>query len=313
MKGPEAMEIVGDLASQQWGLVTSAQAKRDGVDQPSLRRMSEQGALVRIRHGVYASASTSMSAELEVKAQWLAVRPDMMAAERVSDPSLASETVVSHTTAAEMWGIGDLWSDGIHFTVGDRRRSRQPGVRFHRADVSGQDWTIHPESGLPVTTVVRTIVDLAKDDHEPDHLLGLVADAAEASLLEEQELLDAFVDRENAFGVDRGDRKALRTLLGSVFPEEKEVRRTRSVVDQAMSPLWEQVNQLSESLASRVNWGEVVPDPLTQHLERIASPRRYAEPIMPRSGGHVQDTDIRDVGNIENEEDTRPDHHRSEE
>ncbi|MGV0430774.1 hypothetical protein ACUY22_11015 [Corynebacterium tuberculostearicum] len=32
MKGAEAAEVVGDLASQQWGLVTTAQATACGVD-----------------------------------------------------------------------------------------------------------------------------------------------------------------------------------------------------------------------------------------------------------------------------------------
>lgn len=39
---------------------------------------------------------------------WLALRPELMAAEHTGDPYLAAEAVVSHTTAAEMWGIGDL-------------------------------------------------------------------------------------------------------------------------------------------------------------------------------------------------------------
>ena len=46
MKGLEATEIVSDLASQQWGLVTSTQAKNNGVDLPSLRRLKKRGALV---------------------------------------------------------------------------------------------------------------------------------------------------------------------------------------------------------------------------------------------------------------------------
>ena len=128
MKSYEATEILGDLASQQWGLFTSAQAKDHDVDLPSLRRLERRGVFVRVRHGVYASATTALSAELELKAQWLALRPSLMAAERISDSSLVAEAVVSHTTAAEMWEIGDLWPDGFHFTVSHRRRSRQTDV-----------------------------------------------------------------------------------------------------------------------------------------------------------------------------------------
>ena len=189
--------------------------------------MAERGALVRVRHGVYANIATTLSAELEVKAQWLALRPELMAAERVSDPVLAAEAVVSHTTAAEMWWIGDLWPDGIHFTVSDRRRSRQLDVRFHRAYLADADWVVHPEIGLLMITVARTIADLVQDGHETDHLLTLVADAGRKSLLEEDEMLDALAGHEDPLGVDRGDRRGLKTLLEDYFPEDRVVRRAR--------------------------------------------------------------------------------------
>ena len=43
MKGVEAVEVVGDLASQQWGLVTTAQAAACGVDPQSLQRHEDGG------------------------------------------------------------------------------------------------------------------------------------------------------------------------------------------------------------------------------------------------------------------------------
>ncbi|MGP5029501.1 MULTISPECIES: type IV toxin-antitoxin system AbiEi family antitoxin domain-containing protein [Corynebacterium] len=276
MKGSEAMEVLGDLASQQWGLVTSTQAKDSGVDLPSLRRLAQRGALVRIRHGVYANIATTLSAELEVKAQWLALRPELMAADRVSDPALASEAVVSHTTAAEMWGIGDLWPDGIHFTVRDRRRSRQTDVRFHRADLGDKDWTIHPEIGLPMTTVARTIVDLAQDGHETDHLLALVADAGRKSLLEEDELLDALAGHEDALGADRGDRRGLKTLLDGYFPEDRVVRRARLIVDEALRPVQAQMDALMELLISKIAYPEAITSSLQQHAKLFNSPIQSA-------------------------------------
>ncbi|MCT1415106.1 type IV toxin-antitoxin system AbiEi family antitoxin domain-containing protein [Corynebacterium sanguinis] len=47
MKGVEAVEVVGDLASQQWGLVTTAQAAACGVDPQSLQRHEDGGRSVR--------------------------------------------------------------------------------------------------------------------------------------------------------------------------------------------------------------------------------------------------------------------------
>ena len=272
MKGSEVTDIVSDLASQQWGLVTSAQAKGSGVDQPALRRLVEHGFLVRVRHGVYASAATTLSSELEVKAQWLALRPELMAADRVGDSVLAAAVVVSHTTAAEMWGIGDLWPDGIHFTTVDRRRSRQSDVRFHRAGLTDTDWTIHPEVGLPVTTVARTILDLARAGHEPDHLLGLVADAGRKSLLDERDLIDALAGYEDAFGVNQGDRRGLKVLLDDYFPEDRVVRRARSAVDEALRPFQAKMDTLLNSLMPQMSWPEAMTNPLQQYTELLSSP-----------------------------------------
>ncbi|MGQ4533961.1 type IV toxin-antitoxin system AbiEi family antitoxin domain-containing protein [Dermabacteraceae bacterium P13115] len=220
----EAAEILFDLASQQWGLVTSTQARDRGVDLPSLRRLEKSGVLARIRHGVYASSTVTQSSELEVKAHWLALRPEMMAADRTSEPS-AVEAVVSHTTAAEMWGIGDLWPDGAHFTVRYRKRSRQVDVRFHRADLAEDEWVIHPSSGLPITTVARTVFDLAQAGHEPEHLRTLIYDAAHKTLLtNEGELIDYFAGCEEALGVERGDTRGLTSLLKGYFPEDREAQ-----------------------------------------------------------------------------------------
>lgn len=268
MKVLEAMETIGDLASQQWGMVTSAQAKGNGMDLPTLRRLAAHGALVRIRHGVYANNATTLSAELEVKAQWLALRPELLAAARIGDPKLAGEVVVSHTTAAEIWEIGDLWPDGIHFTVSDRRRSRQADARFHRDDLNDTDWMIHPEAGIPATTVARTISDLAQVGHEPDHLLKLVSDAAGKSLTDGQELLDAFAGHEDVFGVDRGDRRGLKTLLDVYFPEDEVARQVRSVVDEALRPFQEQLDALSDLLKPILALSEAtVKPPLKSNAE----------------------------------------------
>lgn len=250
MSTSEALAILGELSSQQWGLATSAQAQAEGVGLHTLRRLAEQGTLTRVRHGVYASSSTALTPEVEAQAQWLALRPKQMAADRIHDPSLASEAVISHTTAAELWGIGDLWADGIHFTVAKRRQSRQPDVFFHRAELSEKDWVIHPECGLPVTTATRTIADLAQEGHGPSHLLGLVSDAAGKDLVAKEQLLDALSGNEDAFGVRKGSRQELDTLLGDYFPESESAREARLAVTQAIDPLQKRLTLIEKAMRS---------------------------------------------------------------
>ncbi|WP_372341116.1 type IV toxin-antitoxin system AbiEi family antitoxin domain-containing protein, partial [Escherichia coli] len=44
---------LGELASQRWGLVTTAQALEAGVARPTLTRLANSGALIRVARGVY--------------------------------------------------------------------------------------------------------------------------------------------------------------------------------------------------------------------------------------------------------------------
>jgi very-short-patch-repair endonuclease len=69
---------------------------------------------------------------------------------------------LSHTTAAELWGM-DLYDvdPATHVTVGRARsRVRVPGLSVHRSDVPAS----HREliGGPPVTSPVRTVADLAR-------------------------------------------------------------------------------------------------------------------------------------------------------
>ena len=79
---------------------------------------------------------------------------------RVATASLRG--VASHQSAAATWGI-DLARDGeqLHVTVArGRSRARRAGVRVHRCDLLPSDVTVR--EGLPVTSPLRTAVDLAR-------------------------------------------------------------------------------------------------------------------------------------------------------
>jgi very-short-patch-repair endonuclease len=64
--------------------------------------------------------------------------------------------VFSHTTAAWIWSLIDAEPTRIHLTVPGRRRSL-PDVRLHRS----RDLARATYGDLPVTSVARTLVDLA--------------------------------------------------------------------------------------------------------------------------------------------------------
>lgn len=70
-----------------------------------------------------------------------------MAADRTADDPVA---VISHESAAELYGIGDLESNGIHFTVSTRHQTRQPEVVFHldtlKKHFRGDCLSLHPRN-----------------------------------------------------------------------------------------------------------------------------------------------------------------------
>lgn len=69
-----------------------------------------------------------------------------------------SEAVLSHRSAAALWGIRDPSSRAIEVTVPAKSRS-SGGIQRHFALLPGDEATV--ERGIPVTTVPRTIFDLA--------------------------------------------------------------------------------------------------------------------------------------------------------
>lgn len=81
---------------------------------------------------------------MELRAAWLQLVPGLPAWERT-----AREGVVSHRSAAAMYGLGHLPADQHEFTVPKRRQTRRPDVRIHLRTLTDAEWT--GLRGLPVT------------------------------------------------------------------------------------------------------------------------------------------------------------------
>ncbi|NNH72869.1 hypothetical protein HLB23_23925 [Nocardia uniformis] len=169
----DARVRLAELAESQWGLLTTAQAAAIGVDTKQLQRLTDQAMLSRLRYGVYRLAGVPDSPTEPIRAEWLALEPARTAGDRIGDN--APLGVVSHRSAADLHGLGDLDADYIEFTVPTRRGTRNPDVRFHRGVLTAVEWML--VDGLPVTTPVRTIADLAAARTDGGHLASVVRDA----------------------------------------------------------------------------------------------------------------------------------------
>lgn len=163
--------LLAELASEQWGLLTAAQAVKLGVTHQALAQLLREGAVERVLHGVYRMTGAPPGVFDDLRAAWLAIDPRRSAADRLRAP----DAVVSFRSAAQVHGLGDMDADRHQFTVTSRRQSRRPDVIFHRSDLARDDWYL--VDGLPVTTIVKTIGDLASARTDGGHLASVVRDA----------------------------------------------------------------------------------------------------------------------------------------
>lgn len=213
MRASDALTVLEQLGSGQWGLVTTAQAAALGVTRPDLGRLMGAGSVQRVRHGVYALASAGYGPLQDLQAAWLATDPRTAGEARVMG---GDDVVVSHVSAAQVHGLGDLIAMAHEFTSPRRRQTAQPDVRFHRLDLPDEDRAV--VDGLPVTSVVRTVADLVASATDFDHLASVVRDALSLPDVRHDMLaarLDAGAGR---YGFEDGDELVSACLESAGLP-----------------------------------------------------------------------------------------------
>lgn len=197
---------LGQIAQDQWGLVTRRQAERAGVSPATLQRLASESVLKRVAQGVYHLAGAPMPDHLELRATWLQLAPDVLAWKRTP-----AEGVVSHRSAAAVYGLGHLPADRHEFTLPARRQSRRPDVRLHHRQVVDGEWI--SLRGLPVTRPSRIAADLLADREDPEAVAHVVADAIRGSYDYPGTFADALAPHAAKVGLRRQDGLALLRLL----------------------------------------------------------------------------------------------------
>jgi hypothetical protein len=137
-----------EVARRQWGVVTRGQLADMGLSARGIEEMLRTGRLIRLHRGVYAYGHDRLRREGHWLAAVLACGPG---------------AVLSHRSAAALWGIRPSESGVVDVTIPSRAgRIRRRGVRVHRSGrLTADEVTVR--DGIPVTTVARTLLDLADD------------------------------------------------------------------------------------------------------------------------------------------------------
>jgi hypothetical protein len=161
MERKNALPSLGEVARRQWGVLTRAQLTEFGLGDRGVWDWVGSGRLHRLYRGIYAYGHDRLRAE----GRWLAA---VMACGRGA--------VLSHRTAAQLWGIRQTNSALVDVTVPTQNgRIRRAGIRIHRSGRLAPE-EITERDGIPVTTVARTLLDLA-DVLDPQALRRAITEA----------------------------------------------------------------------------------------------------------------------------------------
>lgn len=163
-----------EIAETQEGYFTSADAKKLGYDYPHQHFHVKQGNWIRVDHGIYRLKKFPAASHEDLMRWWLWSR---------------KKGVISHETAAALYELGDLLPAKIHLTVpANFRKSPTKSLVLHKAELSESE--IEKRDDLPITTPLRTILDLARSHLDDERLTAVTRDAIVSGLLNRRELLE---------------------------------------------------------------------------------------------------------------------------
>jgi predicted transcriptional regulator of viral defense system len=163
-----------EIAEGQAGYFTSRQAGEAGVDRSVLSRQVQAGRLRRVRHGIYRLVHFPAAPDEDLVVAWLETGP---------------ASVISYDSALALHHLSDALPAEIHVTVPRTASHRRPGIRLHTNRLAPQEIT--RRNGVAVTTVPRTIADVAASGLSEEFVIQAVREALINGLSTPEDLLSA--------------------------------------------------------------------------------------------------------------------------
>jgi Transcriptional regulator, AbiEi antitoxin len=178
--------LIARLAARQHGVVALWQLTALGISASGVKRRVAEGRLRRVHRGVYAVGPIGR------KGYWMAA---VLAA--------GEGALLSHRDAAALWELRDTARSAIDVSVPSGGRRSRPRITIHTAV------GLHPDDraeadGIPVTSVARTLLDLAEVVSSDQ--LRLAYEKAEKLRILDFTALEEVVNRSNG-------RRGLASLL----------------------------------------------------------------------------------------------------
>jgi hypothetical protein len=169
---------VAERVERQWGVASRAQLRAAGLAPTTVDYWVRAGRLRVLHRGVYAAGGSALRVEGRRLAAVLACGPG---------------AVLSHRSAAAHWELLPTSQERVDVTA-PRSREGIPGIRLHTSrSLDAQDTTHH--EGIPITTISRTLLDLAATTRA-DQLENALAQAMHLQLYD-QRAIDDVIARSN--------------------------------------------------------------------------------------------------------------------
>jgi very-short-patch-repair endonuclease len=149
--------VLAELAAAQLGNVTHRQVRDAGLGNGAIQYWVSRGRLHPRFRGVYALGHVALPADSLQMAAVLACGP---------------RAIVSHATAAHLWGLRPGTREPLEVTVVGRNVRHRPGIRVHRTEVLLKRDVRHRHN-IPLTSPARTLLDIAPtlEDRELERVL----------------------------------------------------------------------------------------------------------------------------------------------
>lgn len=230
------LETLETIASDQWGIVTTAQAQREGITRVQINRLAQKGVLYKSSHGVYYLPSAPMGALSDIQASWISLDPKHFLSERWEE---GPRIVVSHESAAAIHRIGNLIPQVDTFSATFRKQTSRSGIKILSNQKIDREDIVNVD-GLPVTSVKRTVVDLAAQKIEREYLSMIVADALEKENVGYLSLASQLDEYCTHYGATSG-----RELVDKFYLENAPLESQKNLVERA--------NTISNKLMEQVS------------------------------------------------------------
>lgn len=253
----------------QRGVASREQLRALGFSDGAIGHRVRRGRLHRVHRGVYAIGRAELPPLGPEVAALLACGPD---------------AVLSHRSAAGLLHLLPFGPGPVHVTVPGAGSRTHAGVRVHRSALVERT----ERSGLPVTTALRTLLDLA-EVAGPADLEQAIAVAERRRLVSRQRLLDYLDTAQGRRGV-AAVRAVLDQTGGPAFTRSAAERKLLALVRAARLPA-PRVNRRRSGHEVDFLWprhGLVVEvDGYEHHSSRAAFERDHLR------DGDLEDTDHR--------------------